>query len=133
MPREYDSNSGNRFLSHAVLAAGHPKILAIDPIDRKSIETLPNGQACHFHPSSVNFGFQREPYVLLDPHVPPQTFPKLLSEYEQLRNELVVSVLGTTKPVTSEKAQEGYLWISTTPSLHRQRERDGRSGREVGV
>ncbi|KAF9654251.1 P-loop containing nucleoside triphosphate hydrolase protein [Thelephora ganbajun] len=55
VPPEYDSNSGNHFLLHAALAAGlYPKILAIDPIDRKSIKTVPNGQVCHFHPSSAN-------------------------------------------------------------------------------
>jgi ATP-dependent RNA helicase DHX29 len=55
VPPEYDGNSSNHFLLHAALAAGlYPKILAIDPIDRKSIKTVANGQACHFHPSSVN-------------------------------------------------------------------------------
>ena len=55
VPPEYDSNSGNHFLLEAALAAGmYPKILAIDPIDRKSIKTVSNGQPCHFHPSSVN-------------------------------------------------------------------------------
>ena len=55
VPPEYDSNSGNHFLLHAALAAGlYPKILAIDPIDRKSIKTVSNNQACQFHPSSVN-------------------------------------------------------------------------------
>jgi hypothetical protein len=55
IPPEYDGNSDNHFLLHAALAAGlYPKILAIDPIDRKSIKTVLNGQACRFHPSSVN-------------------------------------------------------------------------------
>jgi len=55
VPPEYDGNSGNHFLLHAALAAGlYPKVLAIDPIDRKSIKTVLNGQSCHFHPSSVN-------------------------------------------------------------------------------
>lgn len=55
VPLEYDGNSGNHFLLHAALAAGlYPKILVIDPIDRKSIKTVSNGQACRFHPSSVN-------------------------------------------------------------------------------
>jgi len=55
VPSEYDGNSSNHFLLDAALAAGlYPKILAIDPIDRKSIKTVSNGQACYFHPSSVN-------------------------------------------------------------------------------
>jgi len=55
VPPEYDSNSGNHFLLDAALAAGlYPKILAVDPIDRKSMKTVSNGQACQFHPSSVN-------------------------------------------------------------------------------
>jgi len=55
IPPEYDSNSSNHLLLHAALAAGlYPKILAIDPIDRKSIKTVLNGKTCYFHPSSVN-------------------------------------------------------------------------------
>lgn len=55
VPAEYDNNSGNYLLLHAALAAGlYPKILAIDPIDRKSIKPVSNGQTCQFHPSSVN-------------------------------------------------------------------------------
>lgn len=55
VPSECDDNSGNHFLLHAALAAGlYPKILAIDPVDRKSIKTVTSGQTCQFHPSSVN-------------------------------------------------------------------------------
>lgn len=55
VPPEYDNNSGNHFLLHAALAAGlYPKILAVDPVDRKSVKTVLNSQACQFHPSSVN-------------------------------------------------------------------------------
>lgn len=55
VPQEYNCNAGNHFLLHAALAAGlYPKILAIDPVDRKGIKTVSTGQGCHFHPSSVN-------------------------------------------------------------------------------
>lgn len=60
-PRDLDRNALDFSLLSAAMAAGlYPRIIAVDAASGQ-LRTIMNNQAVAFHPSSVNFGFQRRP------------------------------------------------------------------------
>ncbi|KZV88269.1 P-loop containing nucleoside triphosphate hydrolase protein [Exidia glandulosa HHB12029] len=60
-PPELDRNATDFSLLNAAMVAGlYPRIISIDAASGQ-LRTIMNNQAVAFHPSSVNFGFQRRP------------------------------------------------------------------------